>query len=469
MLRSMRLFNTLARQVEEIRPLEDGVVRTYGCGPTVYRPVHVGNLRTFLLYDLVRRALEFEGYEVFQVVNITDVGHMTDESGEEAVDKMLLAVGDEGLTPREIAQKYTDLFLEDSAKIGVLPAGTYPKATDHIGEMIELTEKLLERGHAYALDDGTVYYDVQSFPEYGKLSRNTLDKLKPGHRDLETDSRKRHHADFSLWKAAGKGRLMKWESPWGEGFPGWHIECSAMSMKYLGERFDIHTGGVDLVFPHHEDEIAQSEGATRHQVIELWVHGGHLLAEGQKMAKSTGNVWTIRDVETRGFDPLAFRLLCMQTRYRSMMDFRWDAMEVADRTLTRIRQRMAEWKDAPHDGLSAEGKEWDGRFRAAISEDLDTPEAVKVLNEVVSTRVPDDDKYALLASWDQFLGLDLERLAREGFDVPEAVQAMLEERDRARADQDFAKADVIRRRLADMGWEVMDTAGGTKVRPLAGR
>jgi len=469
MLSAMRLFNTLTRRVEEIRPLEDRVVRMYGCGPTVYRPVHIGNLRTFLLYDLVRRALELEGFEVHQVVNITDVGHMTDESGEEAVDKMLLAVGDEGLSPEEIARKYTDLFLEDTAKIGLLPARTYPKATDHIPDMIELTQRLLDRGHAYALDDGTVYYDVQSFPEYGKLSRNTLDKLQPGHRELETDPRKKHHADFSLWKAAGPGRLMKWDSPWGEGFPGWHIECSAMSMKYLGEQFDIHTGGVDLIFPHHEDEIAQSEGATGHQVIELWVHGGHLLAEGQKMAKSTGNVWTIRDVEARGFDPLAFRLLCMQTRYRSMMDFRWDALEAAHRTLTRIRQRMAGWRGAPRDGLSPQAEERDQRFRAAISEDLDTPEAVKVLNETVSATVADGDKYSLLVSWDEMLGLDLERLAREGFEIPPEVQEKLEARDAARAAGDFARGDAIRDELAGLGWEVMDTAEGTKVRPLASR
>jgi cysteinyl-tRNA synthetase len=469
MLRPMRLFNTLTRTVEEVRPLDDNVIRMYGCGPTVYRPVHIGNLRTFLLYDLVRRALEFEGYRVVQVVNITDVGHMTDDVGQGARDRMDIAVADEGFSPQEIAQKYTDLFLEDTGKIGVLPAESYPKATDHIPEMIELTGRLLERGHAYALDDGTVYYDVQSFPEYGRLSRNTLDKLQPGHRELEADSRKKHHADFSLWKAAGTARLMKWDSPWGEGFPGWHIECSAMSMKYLGEQFDIHTGGVDLVFPHHEDEIAQSDGATGRRVIQLWVHGGHLLAEGQKMAKSTGNVWTIGDVEARGHDPLAFRLLCLQTRYRSMMDFRWDALEAADKTLTRIRQRMAGWVDAPRDGLSPEAKECDQRFRTAVSNDLDMPEAVKVLNEVVSSAIADGDKYALLASWDRVLGLDLERLAREGFEVPGEVQSLIEERDAARAAKDFAKGDEIRDRLTSMGWEVMDSPEGTTVRPLATR
>jgi cysteinyl-tRNA synthetase len=469
MLTRMRLFNTLTRTVEEVRPLDDNVIRMYGCGPTVYRPVHIGNLRTFLLYDQVRRALEFEGYRVIQVVNITDVGHMTDDVGQEARDRMDIAVADEGLSPQEIAQKYTDRFLEDTGKIGVLRAERYPKATDHIPEMIELTERLLERGHAYALDDGTVYYDIQSFPEYGTLSRNTLDKLQPGHRQLEADPRKRHHADFALWKTAGPGRLMKWDSPWGDGFPGWHIECSAMSMKYLGEQFDVHTGGVDLVFPHHEDEIAQSDGATGRRVIQLWVHGGHLLAESQKMAKSTGNVFTIADIEARGQDPLAFRFLCLQTRYRSMMDFRWDALEVADRTLTRIRQRMAGWAEAPRDGLSPEAKELDQRFRAAVSNDLDMPEAVKILNEVVSSPIADGDKFALLGSWDRVLGLDLERLAREGFEVPDDVQALIEQRDAARAAKDFARGDEIRDRLTSMGWEVMDTPEGTMIRPLATR
>ncbi|HZA60317.1 MAG TPA: cysteine--tRNA ligase [Actinomycetota bacterium] len=462
----MRLYNTLTRSVEEVRPVEPGRIKMYTCGPTVYRPVHIGNLRTFLLSDLVRRALEFEGLEVTQVLNITDVGHMTDESSPEAVDKMQKAVEDEGLDPWQIAEKYTQMFLDDTARIGIKRAHEYPKATEHIPQMLEMTETLIDRGHAYALDDGTVYYDVTSFPDYGRLSRNTLDNLRPGHRDLETDGRKRHPADFALWKGAGAGRLMRWDSPWGEGFPGWHIECSAMSMQYLGDRFDIHTGGTDLVFPHHEDEIAQSDGATGHQVISLWVHGGHLLAEGQKMAKSTGNVFTIHDIVERGHDPLAFRLLCFQTRYRSLLDFRWDALDAADRKLTQIRQRMLEWKEAPRDGLSPEAKELDRRFRDAVADDLDMPTAVVVLNEAVSVPIADGEKYALLASWDQVLGLDLERLAREGFEVPAEVETLVQERDSARASKDFARSDEIRVRLTDMGWEVMDTPDGTKVRPL---
>jgi cysteinyl-tRNA synthetase len=465
----VRLFNTLTRRVEELQPLEDRQVKMYTCGPTVYRPVHIGNLRTFLLGDLVRRALQFEGYEVVQVVNITDVGHMVDEASRAGVDRMELAMEDEGMSPWEIAEKYTRMFHEDTAAIGILPPQHNPKATDHIREMIDMTRTLVEGEHAYVLEDGTVYFDVRSFPGYGKLSRNTLDKLEPGHRDLERDERKRHPADFSLWKAAGKGRLMKWDSPWGPGFPGWHIECSAMSVKYLGDRFDIHTGGMDLVFPHHEDEIAQSESATGRQVISLWVHGGHLLAEGQKMAKSTGNVWTIRDVRERGHDPLAFRLLCFQTRYRSLLDFHWDALGTVDRTLTRIRKRMLDWSRAERDGLSPEAKELDRRFRDAVADDLDMPEALKVLNEAVSAQIPDGDKYSLLYTWDDVLGLDLERLAREGFEIPDDVQELVAERDGARREGDFARSDAIRTRLIDLGWEVMDEAQGTRVRPLAGR
>ncbi len=466
MLGVVRVFNTLTRRVEEVVPLDDRRIRMYTCGPTVYRYAHLGNLRTFLLADLLRRALGFEGYEVFQVVNITDVGHMTDESSPEAVDKMLLAAEDEGLSPLEIAEKYTKAFLEDTAAIGIQPAHVYPRATEHIPEMIELTQRLIERGHAYVVDDGTVYYDVRSFPGYGKLSGNTLDKLRPGHRDLETDPRKRHHADFSLWKAAGPGRLMKWPSPWGEGFPGWHIECSAMSMKYLGERFDLHTGGVDLIFPHHEDEIAQSEGATGHQVVSAWVHGGHLRLAGQKIAKSAGNVVRVHELVDRGFDPLSYRYLTFQTRYRSEMDFSWEAMAAADEHVKRLRRRMAEWKDAPRPAeLTEAGRRYDRRFRDAVAGDLDMPEALVVLNELVkSPEVAPGEKYALLSSWDRVLGLDLEREAREGFEVPPEVQALLEERDAARKARDFATSDAIRARLVEMGFEVQDTAAGTVVR-----
>jgi cysteinyl-tRNA synthetase len=466
MLKTMRLFNTLSRDIEEVRPADGETVKMYSCGPTVYRYIHIGNMRSFLLGDLIRRGLHFEGQKVRWIMNITDVGHMTDDVADTGQDKMELAEADEGLSAQEIAEKYTQAFLEDADLVGIQRADAYPRATDHIPEMIAIIEKLIERGHAYEVG-GTVYFDVTSFPEYGRLSGNTLDALRAGHRqEVEVDPNKRNPADFALWKKAGANRSMKWPSPWGEGFPGWHIECSAMSMKHLGERFDIHTGGNDNKFPHHEDEIAQSEGAVGHQVVSIWVHGGFLQMGGQKMAKSARNIRRVTDLGDEGIDPLAFRLLCFGTRYRSEMDFSWDALEAAQRALIRIRQRMAEWAAAQRDGLSTEAKEIDSRFREAVGDDLDMPRAVAVLNETVSADLPDADKYALLASWDAVLGLDLERLAREGFEIPSEVQAMLEERDAARVAQDFGKADEIRVRLTEMGWEVMDLPEGTTVRPL---
>jgi cysteinyl-tRNA synthetase len=461
----MRLHNTLTRTVDDVVPIEDGRVRMYTCGPTVYRSAHLGNLRTFMVADLIGRGLEFEGLRVEQVMNITDVGHMTDESSAEAVDKMLLAVEDEGLQPLEIAEKYAVRVFADAAALGIRPAARYPKATDHIPEMIELTQRLIDRGHAYVVDSGSVYFDVTSFPGYGKLSGNTLDKLRAGHRDLETDSAKRHEADFALWKAADTGRLMKWPSPWGEGFPGWHVECSAMSMKYLGERFDIHTGGNDLVFPHHEDEIAQSDGATGHQVVTMWVHGGHLRLSGQKIAKSTGNAVRVQELVDQGFDPLSFRWLTFMTRYRKEMDFTWDAMQDADRRVKQIRRRMAAWGPAATE-LATAAKALDHRFRDAVATDLDMPSAVKVVNELVATdAVPDGEKVALLTTWDEVLGLDLQREAEESWEPTREIRDLMADRDLARDAKDYARSDELRERLAEMDLEVMDTNEGTKVRP----
>ena len=461
----MRLYNTLSRGVEQVDPVEPGHVKMYTCGPTVYRYMHLGNLRTFMLADLIRRTLEFEGLRVTQVMNITDVGHMTDESSPEAVDKMLLAMEDEGLAPLEIATKYTESALADAQAVGIRLPDQLPKATEHVPEMLELTQTLLDRGHAYVVDSGSVYFDVTSFPGYGKLSGNTLDNLREGHRDLETDPRKRNVADFALWKAAGPGRVMKWESPWGEGFPGWHVECSAMSIEYLGERFDIHTGGTDLRFPHHEDEIAQSEGATGHQVVSIWVHGGHLRLSGQKIAKSTGNVIRVPELEERNLDPLAFRWLCFQTQYRSEMDFTWEAMETADQRVRQLRRHMAEWAPAAP-ALDTPAKGFDARFREAVADDLSMPTAVVVVNELDrSPEVEPAQKYALLASWDHVLSLDLEREAKAGWEPSEQMRALMAERDDARTAKDYTTSDRIRVELAAMGLEVMDTAEGTRVRP----
>jgi cysteinyl-tRNA synthetase len=461
---SMRLYDSLTRELQVVAPIAPGHVKVYACGPTVYRSAHLGNLRSFMLYDLIRRALMYEGLEVEEVMNITDVGHMTDESSTEAVDKMQLAMEDEGLAPLEIAEKYTQAVLADADKLGIRPADRYPRATEHIQDMIDLTEVLIQRGHAYVVDNGSVYYDVASFHGYGKLSGNTLDKLREGHRDLETDPLKRHPADFALWKAAGPGRLMKWPSPWGEGFPGWHIECSAMSMKYLGDRFDIHTGGTDLRFPHHEDEIAQSEGAVGHQVVSIWVHAGHLRQSGQKIAKSTGNVVFVGDLEERGYDPLSFRWLCFQTQYRSEMDFTWEAIATADQRVKQLRQHMAFWAPSA-DALGSAAEAYERRFREALANDLHLPGVVTIVNELDhAAGVPDGEKYRLLAAWDAVLGLDLEREATSGWQPDEEMRALMAERDAARERKDYAASDRIRDELAAMGLEVMDTPEGTRVR-----
>jgi cysteinyl-tRNA synthetase len=468
----MQLYDSLSRKVLQVVPVEDNLVKIYSCGPTVYRYIHIGNMRSFMLGDLLKRALRFEGFGVRWIMNITDVGHMTDEVTDTGRDKMELAQADEGLSPMEIAEKYTQAFLGDADLLNIERADVYPRATDHIPEMIAIIERLLEKGHAYQVD-GAVYFDVTTFPGYGKLSGNTLDKLRAGHRqDLEIDPNKRHPADFALWKKAGSGRAMKWPSPWGEGFPGWHIECSAMSMKHLGERFDIHTGGNDNKFPHHEDEIAQSEGATGHPVVSIWVHGGFLQMGGQKMAKSAKNIYRVTDLADQGVDPLAYRLLCLGSQYRSEMDFSWEAIEGANGRLAHLRRRMAEWStegSSESPGLlSGPGQDLDRRFREAIADDLDLPLAMVVLGEAVSSaQLAASEKYALLSSWDSVLGLDLERSALEAWQPTPEMLELVQQRDQARKDKDFAAADRLRDELTAMGLEVMDTPEGTRIRPRA--
>jgi cysteinyl-tRNA synthetase len=461
---TVRLFDSLTRELIEVTPADGETVKIYSCGPTVYRYIHIGNMRSFMLGDLIRRALRFEGHRVRWIMNITDVGHMTDDVSDAGRDKMELAESDEGLSAAEIAEKYTAAFLEDSDLVGIERADLYPRATHHIDEMIAIIRTLIGKGHAYEVD-GTVYYDVTTFPGYGRLSGNTLDQLRAGHRqEVAVDPAKRHPEDFALWKKAGPNRALRWPSPWGDGFPGWHIECSAMSMQHLGERFDVHTGGNDNKFPHHEDEIAQSEGAVGHQVVSVWVHGGFLQMSGQKMAKSARNVYRVTDLAEQGIDPLAYRLLCFGTQYRSEMDFSWEALEGQHRRLAELRRRVAEWGE-PADELSPAARGLDVRFREALADDLALPRALVVLNEAVGSDLPGAERAALLSSWDAVLGLDLGRDARAAWEPTEEMRRLVAERDVARAAKDYGQSDALRDRLASLGLEVMDTPAGTKVRP----
>jgi cysteinyl-tRNA synthetase len=459
----LAVTNTLTRAKEPVRPHTPGRVAMYSCGPTVYRYAHVGNLRTFLLADLVRRALEVGGVEVRQVQNITDVGHMTNERFDRGEDRMLVSARLEDKSPAEIAEYYTRAFLEDAAALNLQRAAEYPRASDYVPQMQELVARLLERGHAYEVD-GNLYFAVESFPGYGRLSGNTLDRLRAGHRQDEPDPRKRHHADFALWKAAGPGRLVRWPSPWGDGYPGWHIECSAMSLATLGEHIDVHTGGEDNVFPHHEDEIAQSESVVGHRVVTTWVHGRHLLTGERKMAKSAGNFTSLRELRERGRSPLAARLLFLQARYRTPLNFTWEALEGAERTLDRLRSRVAAWAGSagtPGQGAGAAG--YEERFWAAVDDDLDTPRALAVLAELEGDEaVAPAARLASVQAFDRFLGLDL--AAQVGQRLPAGAEGLIAERERARAARDFAAADRLRDRLATLGVEVTDTRAGTSWR-----
>jgi cysteinyl-tRNA synthetase len=454
-LPQLRLYNSLTRQVEPLEPITPGRVTVYTCGSTVYRYAHIGNLRTYLFGDLLRRVLQYLGYEVLYAKNITDVGHMR-ETGE---DPILVAAEVEGKTPMEIAAFYTDAWLEDEHLLNMAPADVMPRATDHVGEMVAMTETLLERGLAYEVD-GNVYFDVSEFPGYGQLSGQRLDQLRAGHRvDVETD--KRDPEDFALWKAAEPGRLMKWPSPWGDGFPGWHIECSAMSMKYLGERFDIHTGGIDLKFPHHEDEIAQSEGVTGHRVVSIWMHGEFLTLADTKMAKSAGNVIRVSDLPDKGFEPLAFRYLALTAHYRSKLDFTEDAMAAATSGLRRLRRAVAEGEtDGTDIDLSAEPMAvYRTRFVDAISDDLGMPAALAVAHAVAAADdLAPPQRRALLLDFDRVLGLSLDAPVDQApAELPDGAAELLEQRATARAARDFATSDHLRDELAAMGIEVRDT------------
>ena len=456
----IRLHNTLTRRTEPLVPLEPGRVGIYTCGSTVYKYAHIGNLRTYLFGDLLHRTLEYLGYEVRYVKNITDVGHMRDDQLDaiDGEDKIERAAETEGKSPMEIADFYTEAWLEDEALLNILRADVMPRATEHIGEMVSLTERLLENGLAYEVD-GTIYYDVSEFPSYGQLSGQKVEETHAGHR-VEVESDKRDPADFALWKRAGERRLMKWPSPWGDGFPGWHIECSAMSLKHLGERFDVHTGGIDLKFPHHEDEIAQSEGALRHPVVSVWMHGEFLTMDDAKMAKSKGNIIRVADLPDLGYEPLAFRYLALTAHYRSKLDFTEDAMHAAASGLARLR-RAAAGPDEPVDLSTEPMAGYRARFTDAVADDLATPRALAIAHEVAAdAALTDAQRRALLLDFDRVLGLSLERPAEAEAPLPEGAAELLERRAAARAARDFAASDALRDELAALGVEVRDTPEG---------
>jgi cysteinyl-tRNA synthetase len=461
----LRLYNTMARQVVPVEPLQPDVVKMYSCGPTVYRDAHIGNLRSYLMADWIRRALEVQGVTVKHVKNITDVGHMRQEVLEQGEDKIIAAAIAAGKTPGEIALFYTDRFLSDEQKLNITPADHFPRATEHISEMIVIVERLVDQGYAYEVQ-GNVYFDVAKFSGYGALSGNVqpaklLDAVR-----VEADPLKRSHRDFTLWKRAEPGRDLKWPSPWGDGFPGWHIECSAMSIKHLGERFDIHTGGIDNIFPHHEGEIAQSEAFTGRRVVNLWVHGHHLLADGVKMAKSTGNSFILADIEARGIDPLAFRYLCLTTRFNSRLNFTFSSLKAAQEALLRLRNRVWAWGTLPASKKADDGirSRWERRFLERVNDSLHMPGALALTWELARSDLANGDKLELMGRYDRVLGLGLQDVS-ELYSVPDDIVRMVERRAGLRQQGRFEEADALREEMTQAGYVVEDTPGGTRVRP----
>ena len=458
-------MDTMTRRVEAIEPATPGLLRVYACGPTVYRYAHVGNLRTFLLTDLIRRTAEQHSLRVRLVQNITDVGHLQDDAGidDAGEDKLLAQAKLEDRSPFAVARFYEEAFHRDLAALNVHPADAFPRASECIDLMITLIGRLVELGHAYVGDDGTVYFDARSFDSYGAISGNKLDQLRAGHGATgeSTATGKRFHADWALWKRASESREMTWPSPWGHGFPGWHVECSAMSLDLLGDVIDVHTGGIDLRFPHHEDERAQSDSAAGHPVVRHWVHGEHLLFEGRKMAKSTGNVVLVSDVVERGFDPLALRLAFLSSRYRQQANLSWDAIAAAQSTLDRWRLRVAEWADEPSGAMDPAAHD---AVLAAFDDDLDTPAALQVLRRLEkSSDVSAGAKFETFAWADRLLGLDLARQvgqAREVAALPAGADELLAARAAARTAKDFAASDRLRDELAGLGVVVKDTPAG---------
>jgi cysteinyl-tRNA synthetase len=459
-----RLYDTRLRSVAEVIPARRGELRMYTCGPTVYRFAHVGNMRSYLLSDLIRRNAERHGLSVIVCQNITDVGHLADDEqiDPEGEDKILAQARAEGKPALEIARFYEDAFLADCKALNIAPPDFAPRASESIELMTDLIGKLIDGGHAYVADTGSVYFDARSFPDYGAISGNRLDSLRPGHRfEGDVDEHKRFHADWALWKGAPTGRELTWQTPWGPGFPGWHTECSAMSLRYLGNVIDVHTGGIDLRFPHHEDERAQSNSVAGRDVVRHWVHGEFVLFEGRKMAKSTGNVVLLSDLTDRGLDPLAARLAFLEHRYRQQLNLTWQTLEAADGTLRRWRERVATWANEPSRPMCAD---YAARIFGALDDDLDTPAALIALRELAKDReVPAGSKFETFVAADQVLALELARdIGRVPAPqvLPDGAADLLEARTAARAEKDFAASDRLRAELADLGVAVADTAEG---------
>ena len=459
----LQIFDTKERGLKEVIATNGFKVQIYCCGPTVYRDAHVGNLRTFLLSDLIKRTLAFSGIASKLVQNITDVGHMGEDfdGAEIGEDKILAQSKAEARDPFEIARHYEANFHKDLALLNVIPAELYPRASETIDLMLDFIAKLIAADYAYVGSDNCVYFSASTIPSYGEISGNRLDSLKPGHRhDTDEDQAKKFHADWALWKTAGNRTEMIWDSPWGAGFPGWHIECSAMSLHFLDGGVDLHVGGIDLRFPHHENERAQSNALTNTEVVRNWAHGEHLLFEGRKMSKSAGNVVLLTHLIEKGLDPLSLRLSFLENRYRSQMDLTWGSLDAADSTLKRWRLKMSQWRESG-DVDSKFVSEFVQGSLADIQRDLDTPRAIQKLRKLERDElISGATKAACFTEIDKIYALDLARPPKLKAELSPELQDLISKRSQARAAKDFALSDELRSELNKLGVSVKDTPEG---------
>lgn len=444
---ALTFYNQLGKSKQTFEPLRPGEASLYACGPTVYDSVHLGNLRTFVFGDILKRVLAYSGLKVKHVMNLTDID-----------DKIIKRAKEKNLSIQELAEQYTKQFFTDRDKLNIEPADYYPKATEHLAEIIALVKKLLDKGLAYE-QDGSIYYSIGKFPTYGKLSGVNTANLKAGAR-VETDNYdKETPSDFTLWKAA-KADEPSYDSPWGPGRPGWHIECSAMSTKLLGDTFDFHLGGIDLLFPHHENEIAQSEGASGQPLAHYWLHGEHLMVEGEKMSKSFGNQLTLANIEERGYSPLDLRYLFLTAGYRKPLNFTWDSLAAAKTARQKLNNLMLDLAVVNTDTISTA---YQTKFKEKVEDDLNLPQALAVMWELVDDQtIKPEDKKATVLDFDQVLGLGLAEV--KPIKIPDQVETLLMAREKARHDGDFAKADKLRGEIDLAGYTIEDTPAGPKLR-----
>ena len=455
--------NTLTRKKEVFKPIDEKEVRIYSCGPTVYKDATIGNMRTSIFQDVLRRVLRYNGYKIKHVMNITDVGHLVSD-GDEGEDKMIKSAREEHKSPAEIADYYTKLFFEDLKNLNIETPEIVCKATDHIPDMLKYVETLMEKGYAYETSTA-IYFDISKLDKYPVLSNLNLEEQKAGAR-VEVDPEKKSPYDFALWIKAPENHLMKWDSPWGPSYPGWHIECSAMGQKYLGEQFDIHTGGIDLIPTHHENEIAQSKGYCGKVPARYWLHGEYLLINGGKMSKSLGNVYLLRDIINRGYSPLAYRLFSYSSHYRNKLNFTWEGIEASQKSLERLKQGYQAHLNGKDEVEDEKVNEYEERFHKAINDDLNMPLAMGVVWEVIRNDKKSPKLAKLLLKFDSVLGLKIDEKEEIKQEIPKEILELIEERKKARENKNWEESDRIRDLIKEKGYEIKDTKEGTEVRFL---